>query len=420
MSENPPATRRRKRVGGYGFGTAVVIAVVALCILAVSLMLASSKQDTGIRVWVLNHAPDQVVIINPYNGQVESKFQVADGLKDMSFSQDFKKAYIGNVVDVTNKLTVIDTASYNKERTIEIDGVPQGIGVFPEDDKLAVITASKTNFMAGGFDVLDMNERSKADPTRQRRLYRERGLQLTHKIAVGDDGDRIYCLDAKEPLVHVFSFKQESWIKDIDLHGAPEELLYPPIGDYFYISVLQHRAIYQISKETDEIVGAFIYQLHDLDNPMRNGRLRHMALDSKAEHLVGTNYELKTVAIWRIGDPQFSVPWQDVPYNPNDEKTYRFEIDHFVPLTRFRLTGGYDPNDRYIPGGEQVVIDPLDDYLIVVDEKGAMYRYDFEEMLKVEDNSIPEPLGGQPVLSLTSDTTEIRDVKVSRPAVRLQ
>ncbi|HES58559.1 MAG TPA: YncE family protein, partial [Firmicutes bacterium] len=305
MNSKSPDRRRRRPPGGYATGAVFVVVVTALCILLVTLMLLSNKQDTGIRVWVLNHAPDQVVIINPYNGQVASKFQVADGLKDLAFSRDFKKAYVGNVVDVTNKLTVLDTATYNKERTIEIDGVPQGIGVFPDNDKLAVITASKTNFMAGGFDVLDMNERSAADPTRQKRLYRERGLELTHKIAVGDDGDRIYCLDAKEPLVHVFSFKQESWIKDIYLHGAPEEMLYPPVGDYFYISVLQHRAIYQISKATDEIVGAFIYELHDLEWPMRNGRLRHMAVDSRGEYLVGTNYELKSVAIWRIGDPEF-------------------------------------------------------------------------------------------------------------------
>jgi len=419
MNSKSPDRRRRRPPGGYATGAVFVVVVTALCILLVTLMLLSNKQDTGIRVWVLNHAPDQVVIINPYNGQVASKFQVADGLKDLAFSRDFKKAYVGNVVDVTNKLTVLDTATYNKERTIEIDGVPQGIGVFPDNDKLAVITASKTNFMAGGFDVLDMNERSAADPTRQKRLYRERGLELTHKIAVGDDGDRIYCLDAKEPLVHVFSFKQESWIKDIYLHGAPEEMLYPPVGDYFYISVLQHRAIYQISKATDEIVGAFIYELHDLEWPMRNGRLRHMAVDSRGEYLVGTNYELKSVAIWRIGDPEFMYDWEDVPYNPADEKTYRFEIPHYVPVTRFRLAGGYDPNDRYIPGGEQVVIDPLDDYLIVIDEKGAMYIFDFDEVKRAENLSTPEPVNGQPVLSMTSDTTEIRDLKVSRPAVRL-
>lgn len=420
MSKDAPTPKRRKLAGGYYFGAVFVVAVTLLCIVLVTLLLLRRNLDTGIRVWVLNHAPDQVVIVNPYNGQVEKKFQVADGLKDLVFSRDYKKAYIGNVVDVANRLTVIDTSTYLKDQTIEIDGVPQGIGVFPDDNKLAVITASKTDFMAGGFDVLDMKEKSKADPLRQKRLYRERGLILTHKIAVGDDGDRIYCLDAKEPLVHVFSFNKESLLHDIDLHGAPEQMLYPPAGDYFYVSVLQHRAIYQISKDTDEIVAAFIYALPDLENPMVNGRLRYMAVDSTGNYLVGTNYERKSVAIWRVGDPQFMVPWQKVPFDPGDEKTYRFELPYYLPLTRFKLTGGYNPDLQYTPGAQQVVIDPLDDYLVVIDEDGAMYRYNFQEMLRVKDLSTPEPLGGKPVLSLTSDVTEIRDVKVSRPAVRLK
>ena len=84
MSNTPPAERGPAKAGGYRAGAAAVVIVTVACISLVVFLLLSGTPDTGIRVWVLNHAPDQIVIVNPYNGQVEKKFQVADGLKRQS------------------------------------------------------------------------------------------------------------------------------------------------------------------------------------------------------------------------------------------------------------------------------------------------------------------------------------------------
>src|SRR5687768_2006720 len=102
------------------------------------------------RVWLLNHQPDQALIVNPFNGQVEQKFLVADGLRELAFSRDYSRAYIASVVDVANRIKVLNTRSYLQEDNIDVDGIPQGIGVFPDDKKLAVILGSKTDFQAGG------------------------------------------------------------------------------------------------------------------------------------------------------------------------------------------------------------------------------------------------------------------------------
>jgi DNA-binding beta-propeller fold protein YncE len=411
--------RRQRKLGrGYFAGLVIVLGCTAICVFAFIGLMLRPKTDSGIRVWMLNHAPDQVVIINPFDGVVEKEFLVADGLRGLAFSRDNTTAYFYNVVDVSNRLKALDTKTYLTEETIEVDGVPQGIGVFPDNRKLAVILGSKTDFMAGGFDVLDLNEQSKANPQRKRRLYRERGLALTHKIAVADDGDRIYCIDAKSDKIHVFSYAEQQKIKEIDLYGAPEEMLYPRAGNYYYVSVLQHRAIYQLSKATDSLEAVYIYQFVDQNNKYAGGKLRHMAVDSKARYLIGTNYEEKTVAIWDLKNRNTNdVAWKDVPYYPESyEKTYRFEKTHYLPITRFKLKGGYDPSLNFIPGGQQVAVDPLDEYLFVVDEYGALYVYDFLEVLKAQVLITPEPR--ELVGRLASSTTEIRDLKVSQPAVR--
>jgi hypothetical protein len=397
----------------YRLGRLIVLGVTALCMLGVLGLILRKNPDPGTRIWILNHTPDQVVILNPFNAIKEKEFLVADGLRELAFSNDFTKAYVANVVDVSNRVTVLDTRTYLQDEQIVVDGVPQGIGVFPDGNKIAVILGSKTDFMAGGFDVLDLSAQSKADPRKKKRLYRERGLVLTHKIAIGNDGDRIYCIDAKSSTLAIYSFKQQQRINDIDLHGAPEQLYYPRQGKYYFVSVLVHQAIYQLSKETDQIVGAYIYQIPDPTKPFNMGRLRYMALDSKGRYLYATNYEEHSVAIWEIDNFTFSRSWQTIP--PIDKKGYRAPVTHYLPQKVFLLKGGINPAATFIPGGQQIAIDPYDEYLYVMDDMGGFYIYDVPVIMRCADLAIPEPrntywFGGD---------IEVRDLKVSRPGAVL-
>jgi len=445
-SKQAAASRR-----GYLFGSALVLFFTAACILTFIGLIFRPKTDNGVRVWILNHTPDQVVIVNPFAGQVEKTFLVADGLKGLTFSRDNSKAYIYNVVDVSNRLTVIDAKTYLEEEVIEVDGVPQGMGVFPDNDKLAVILGSKTDFMAGGFDVLDLENPSKADARKQARLYRERDMQLTHKIAVGDDGDRIYCIDAKSSNINIFSLLEKTRIDELDLMGAAEEMFYPRVGNYYYATVLQHNAIYQINKATDQIEAAYTHMFH---NPLAGsfGRLRHMAVTSDGRYLIapvarptGTKY----VAIWDLKDrTKNATPGSMVPSYP-DGVVFK-DITYYTPAKGFALKGGYNAAHNFIPTGKQVAIDPFDEYLLVADEYGALYIYDMLEVMDTKYEStddlasynweqvaelekqeqktltqvIESRLKGLAVLEphaiiteIADSTTEIRDIKVAQPEV---
>jgi len=404
---------RRPRRASLMFGTVLVIAVTALACLGFVALLLRPKVDSGIRVWLLNHTPDQCIIINPFDGVVEKKFLVADGLRELAFSRDYTTAYVANVVDISNRLTVIDTSTYLDKEIIEVDGVPQGIGVFPDGRRLAVILGSKTDFMAGGFDVIDLKQPSKADPKRKLRLYRERNLSLTHKIAISDDGDRIYCVDAKDSKIFIFSFSQKKLIGEVELHGAVEEMMYPLVGRYYYASVLTHQAIYQIDKLSDQVVAAYIYGQQDPTRAFNFDRLRYMAVDPDARYLYGTNFEGKTVAIWELGNPKYAISWHDVTYNPRVTGMYVFQVPYHLPLKRFKLKGGYNPTKSYVPGGQQLAVDPTNKNLFVVDEDGALYIYDIGTVLAAPDMSAPEPRA-----IVSSIEGEMRDLKVSRPIIR--
>ena len=387
--------------------------------LGVVLLLLRKNADPGIRVWLLNHQPDQAIIVNPFNGQLEQEFQVADGLRELQFSRDYKHAYIASVVDVSNRIKEIDTTSYLQEDNIDVDGIPQGIGVFPDDKKLAVILGSKTDFMAGGFDVIDLTQRSTSDPHRRRRIYRERELALTHKIAISDDGDRIYVIDAKKPLINVFSLKQKKRIGAVDLHGSPEEFLYPRTGDYYYVSVLQHLAVYQLSKQTDQITAAYVPLAEGPQDPhWEHEKIRFLAVDKDAKYLFSSALRSQTVYVWQVGNPDHKIDWNQLAGQDKDalfvqNTSYQLAKDQYLPMTSFVLKGGYNPNDKYTPGPERMAVDSLNQNFFVVDEDGALYVYNFDDVIHAQPKSVLEPFH-----IVHSMEGEMRDLKVSRPVVR--
>ncbi|MEZ5339640.1 MAG: hypothetical protein R3F46_15430 [bacterium] len=427
--------RVRPRSAGYMIFSALVLGIALFCMLLFIFLFLRRKPDSGTRIWVLNHTPDQVVIFNPHDGVAEKKFQVADGLRGLTFSRDGASAYIFNVVDVVNKFTKVDTATYLKQDSIEVDGVPQGIGTFPGDREVAVITGSKTTGEAGGFDVLSMTESSSADPTKPKRLWRVRDLQITHKIAVSDSGDRIYLLDAKSEYLTVYDYNKQAVDKEISLHGAAEQFLYPRAGDYYYISVLQHNAIYQFSKLDDSITGAFIYSFADPEKSFHNIKLRYMDVDSEGRYLFATCYEAKSVAVWELGNPDFARLPEDVvlPVGP-DQKGYIWsDVTYYLPALRFALKGGYSERFNFVAGGERIAVDPAGSFLALNDDEGAVYVYElFEVMKKLRERSpIPEiapPARELPVLEphliitdlvrTGSGDVEIRDLQIARPQVR--
>jgi hypothetical protein len=399
----------------------LVLVVTGVCIVGVIALLLRRNADPGMRVWLLNHQPDQAIIVNPFNGQVEQKFLVADGLRELAFSRDYRHAYIASVVDVSNRIKVLDTRSYLQEDNIDVDGIPQGIGVFPDDHKLAVILGSKTDFMAGGFDVIDLTQHTPGDEHRRKRLYRERGLSLTHKLAIGDDGDRIYVIDAKKPLVNVYSLKAKKLVSSLDLHGAPEEMLYPRAGNYYYVSVLQHLAIYQIDKRTDQIVGAYgPLAMGPFDPQEVREKVRFLAVDKDANYLFSSALRSQTVYVWQVGNPDHRVDWKTVEQTLNSKAyeqlpSYKLTQVEYLPLTSFKLKGGYDPNVKYIPGPERLTVDSMNQNLFVVDEDGALYVYDFKDAIRAKAGTVIEPLH-----IVQGVEGEMRDIKVSRPAVGVQ
>ena len=423
-----PASRPRRRGAMPALGITLLAATV-LAAAAFIALLARPNADPGIRAWVLNHTPDQVVIVNPFNGAIEKQFQVADGLKQLAFSRDYSKAYVINVVDISNRIKVLDTRTFLTEETIEIDGVPQGIGVFPDNRKLVLINASKTDFMSGGFDVIDLAEQSRANPKQKKRLYRERTRELVNHLAVGDDGDRIYVTDSKSSELYIYSLKEKALARSIDLHGAIEELYYPQAGPYYYVTVLQHMVAYQFDKQTDEMTGGYIYDYINPAAPFHPNKLRKVAVDATGEYLIAPLYESGAVAIWHVGDPAYSVDYREVP-TKDDGVMFRFPVTHFLPCKRFMLEGGYNEAVKYTAGGKFVAVDSQNESLFIMDEDGGLYIYNMRD-LGVFDAAQRDPLlttapkkDDLPlfkprllVTDLTAANTEIRDLQISRPAI---
>ncbi len=316
------------RTRGRRTGRDLLIVTFAgiLFIVVFAAVFLRQPQDRGIRLWMLNHGPDQLLVINPDTGESVKEMLVADGLQQLIFNHRKDKAYVANVVDVSNRVTIVDTRSYLKTDQIIVEGVPQGLAMFPDDRYLAVIVGNKTDFMAGGFDVLDLQEASSADPSRKRVAYHERNLSLTSFIAVDEQGENIFCLDAKASELFVFSMSQKKLVRTIDVGAAPMGLLYPEQGDKFFISSIYNDSITVFNKAKDakdiNIVGRVTYN-----------RFRDMALSPDAKTIYAPIWETKEVAVVDVPSlkviKSFKTPTAPrlVALSPDGSEIYTVSLD---------------------------------------------------------------------------------------------
>jgi DNA-binding beta-propeller fold protein YncE len=305
----------------------VIVAVLGLGLIGVfAAMFLRKPVDRGVRLWMLNHAPDQLIVLNPDSGEVDKEMLVADGLQQLVFNHRKDTAYVANVVDVSNRVSVIDTRSYMKKDQIIVEGVPQGLAVFPDDRYLAVITGNKTDFMAGGFDVIDLHEQSTADPTRKRVAYHERNLSLTSFIAVDEQGENIFCLDAKSSKLSIFSFSQKKLAREIELGAAPMGLLYPQQGDYFFVSSIANDSITIFKKAKNaqdiSIAGRVTYS-----------RFRQMALSNDAKTLYAPVLEKMEIAVIDVASQKVTLTYKTpegcslICLSPEGDNLYAVAMD---------------------------------------------------------------------------------------------
>lgn len=236
------------------------------------ILAAQAARDRGIRLFLLNHAPDELVVVNGDTGQVERRQAVADGLRQLIFSTDGENAYISNAVDVKNKVTVMDAHSFLITERIEVDGIPQDLAIFTDNQRLIVVNGARTDFMANGFDVYDLTQQ--ADKGRKPVLYRAREMKLVDEVAYDPNTGMIFAIDSKDSKVWVYDFSQKKLVHQIELNTAPIDMHFPEGGDYFFVSTIRREMVFVIDRYTYEIV-----------KRIKVGRCRQIASDKDGKML---------------------------------------------------------------------------------------------------------------------------------------
>ncbi len=328
-SSPPASTTAPNPAGGEQPDTRPYLWPRALTLIVVMALLVGSASiglkplpDKGVRVWLLNHTPDQVQVIDPQVWAQVAKFGVADGLRKIAFSADGRRAYIASVVDVTNRISIVDTRTFVKVDDIVTTGVPQGVAVmpanprrrelvvpdpqnpgreltlsvppYPADRYLAYIPGSRTKFEAVGFDVLDLYKRNPTDPDRFRVACRIRDnrIDLLDDIQASPDGRYIYAVAAKSSKIYVYDFwkcllrlPQEPAV--VDIGQAIMGLYIPKNGPYYYAAAIKSKMIYVIDRKTNKIVR---YLRHPDDF---FGRFRNLVTDESGTIIYATVLERK-------------------------------------------------------------------------------------------------------------------------------
>lgn len=316
-----------RSIEGKAISLALVtfLAIGFFIILLFATLFLRPVNDRGVRLWLLNHAPDQLIIANPDTGEIEKELLIADGLVQLIFNHRKDTAYIANVVDVSNRLTVVDTRTYLKNETIILDGVPQGLSIFADDIKLAVISGSKTDFEAGGFDVIDLSTPSEVDPRRRQVLYRERGLSLTSAIHVDENG-LIYCLDSRDSRVFIFDYAKKKLVHSVDIGSAPMYLLFPEKGKYFFVTSVKDESITFFNKDKDP-------KKIDKVATVKFMRFRRIAANSDASIIYAPSTEKKIVAVIDVAKRKvtatFPIPEgsEVMAVSPFDDEIYPIGVE---------------------------------------------------------------------------------------------
>lgn len=265
---------------------AVVLIVVQMLFWVVffTILAFKSSSDKGVRLFLLNHAPDELLVVNAYTGQLERRQSVADGLRQLIFSADGKYAYISNTVDVINKVTVMDAHSFLITERIEVDGVPQDLAIFDDNSKLLVVNGARTDFMANGFDVYDLTQN--LGKARKATLYRAREMKLVDKVQYDPVSGYIYAIDSKDSKIWVYSFAQRKLVEQIELNVGPIDMYFPPEGPYFFVSTIRQEMINVIDRNKHEIV-----------KRIKVGRCRQMTSDKTGSILYVPVSEKKQLVV---------------------------------------------------------------------------------------------------------------------------
>ncbi|MCD6119244.1 hypothetical protein J7K50_05340 [bacterium] len=256
-SENVAKSKSNPGSVRSGVGRAAVILIIcqaAFWVIWFSMLEATSSTDRGVRLFLLNHAPDELVVVNADNGQIEKRQAIADGLRQLVFSTDGKLAYISNAVDVTNKITVLDAHSFLIKERIEVDGIPQDLAIFPDNSRLIVVNGAKTDFMANGFDVYNLNQPAGSNKKSRAILYRAREMKLVEEVKIDNRTGLIYAIDSKNSKIWVYDFSRRELVDRIELNTAPIDMYFPPKGDYFFVSTIRREMIFVISRYSRKIV----------------------------------------------------------------------------------------------------------------------------------------------------------------------
>ncbi len=252
--------------GKAGAAKTLWIVQIVFWVAFFAITAAVSVKDTGVRLFLLNHAPDELLVVNAATGEIEKKMAIADGLQKLVFSPDGKYAFISNAVDVTNKVTVIDAHRFLKTEVIEVDGIPQDLAVASDNRRLVVVNGAKTDFMASGFDVLDLMEKSPTGAGKKARIFRARDLKLTGRIEIDRQTGLLYAIDSKDSKLFVYDLANNSLVNTIEINGAPIDMYFPPEGRNFFVSTIRRGMIFVIDRYTNEIM-----------KTVRVGRSRQMA-----------------------------------------------------------------------------------------------------------------------------------------------
>ncbi|MEP0813540.1 MAG: YncE family protein [bacterium] len=290
------------RAGSHKTAVRFLIAQAVFWGLWLAILGATGARDRGVRLFLLNHTPDELVVVNAENGAIEKRQAIADGLRKLVFSSDGKYAYISNAVDVTNKVTVLDAHSFLKTEVIPVDGIPQDLAIFPNNRYLAVVNGARTDFMASGFDVIDLKEKSPSSPQRRMVLYRARDRKLVNSIRVSEDGKWVYVIDSKDSKVFRYDFEKRELKDSVEIDGAPIEMHFPKKGPYFFVSTIRRESVFVVDKDSFKIV-----------KRIKVGRCRQMASNEDGSILYIPLTETKDLAIVDVNAGR-AVKFPDLPF----------------------------------------------------------------------------------------------------------
>lgn len=218
-----------------------------VCTLALSLAVAAcgARLPTDhTLLFLVNNAPDEVLVVDADNGRVLRRFLAGEGLRDIAVLPEKGLGFVSS--QVGQKISIIDLWRGNVLREIPAAGLPTHVSVHPDGSRLFAVVNSAVDLRVSGISVFEV-------ATGEFVEFIPVGSMI-HTMEISTDGSRLYVLRANSAVITVVDTQSMEIVHTRQLSHSPSNVAVSPDGRHIAVTLTQPDTVQIYDRDAQDLV----------------------------------------------------------------------------------------------------------------------------------------------------------------------